>query len=138
VKVNLLEYLDKLEATAKAASDGRWTEVNDWNSTRPDAPIDTIEITRLPCSPAEQTSWPGFVHVQIATIGDEHENADANRAHILATQPRATLAVIAKLREMAEIVNRATGIAIAARPEHAADEDLLEALAEWNTIEVPE
>jgi len=78
--VPLLEYLDKLESAARAASDGRWAEVNDWNSSRPDA-------------------WGDTVHVQIATVGDdEHENADANRAHILATQPRATLALIHSTR----------------------------------------
>ena len=99
MKVNLLDYLAKLEATAKEASGGRWTEVNDWNSTNPKAPMDTIETTRPPSSPGERIAWGDTVHVQIANFGDDYENADANRVHIIATQPRATLALIAKLRQ---------------------------------------
>lgn len=106
MKISLLEYLDKLEATAKAASEGRWTEVNDWKSTSPNAPIDTIETTRAPRNSAEAASWGNGrpVHVQIASMGDDYENSDANRAHILATQPEATLALIAKLREAVDAI----------------------------------
>lgn len=99
MKIPLLEYLDKLETTAKAASDGRWTEVNDWNSSDPAALIDTIETTRAP-NDFERPAWGDAVHVKIATLDEEHENSDANRAHILATQPRAMLALIEKLRRL--------------------------------------
>lgn len=103
MKVPLLEYLDKLEATAKAATAGTWNGVNDWNSNNPSAPVDTIESTRAP-NEFERSSWGDVVHVQIAQIEEDFENPDANIAHILATQPRATLALIAKLREAVQLI----------------------------------
>lgn len=63
-RMPLLEYLDKLEATAKAALGGRWTGANDWGPRAPQ-----------------------------------------RDAHIMATQPKATLELIAKLRELASFAS---------------------------------
>lgn len=62
MKVPLLEYLDRLEATAKAA------------------PTSYVLFAAKDCAPA-------------------------TRAHIEATQPKATLALIAKLRELLGLLN---------------------------------
>lgn len=73
MKVPLLEYLDKLEATAKAANERTHGALH----AEPAGKIDD-----------EMGPWgAGWT--------------DSIQDHILATQPRATLALIAKLRELA-------------------------------------
>lgn len=80
-KVPLLEYLDHLEATAKAPSDGTWRRGRGGevlSDACPATPLYDGQVVAESCPPAE-------------------------RDHILATQPRATLALIAKLREAVQI-----------------------------------
>lgn len=114
MKVPLLEYLDKLEATAKVSI--AEAGPNTWESSREDE--DFVTINAAASTAVGATLIAKSVHANDA-------------AHILATQPKATLALIAKLRELAILARRAreasTGSTISWR-------ELDEAL----TIEVPE
>ncbi len=89
MKVPLLEYLDKLEATVKAAPQGKWS--------------------------APQGGWPSSRYGEV--VSDEIPTTEGYGGkliaescdrlvvpHIVATQPRATLALIEKLREAVRLV----------------------------------
>lgn len=89
MKVPLLEYLDRLEATAKAVSQGHWSAPHGgWPSSRFGEVVSN-----------EQPATEGYDGRLIA------ESCDRLVApHIVATQPRATLALIAKLREAVGLI----------------------------------
>ena len=118
MKVPLLEYLDKLEAKAKAA------EAKTIGSLRP-KPWGRIHDDKEP--------WGAGFNDEIQT-------------HILATQPKATLALIAKLREAVEIVREA--VALASQPRNGwlssteSPADVInrfqDSVVAWAQIEVPE
>lgn len=123
MKVALLEYLDKLEATAREAPgmgdlsqpDGSpW--VGDWERAGRIVAKYTEDMVVMV---AEKASPRGT-------------------AHIVATQPRATLALIAKLREAVDLVRQATAIAaypgVGASPINRFQDDVIA----WASIEVPE
>jgi hypothetical protein len=90
VKVPLLEYLGKLEATVKAAPQGDWSAPKGgWPSSRYGEVVSN-----------EQPTTEGYGGKLIA------ESCDKLVApHIVATQPKATLALIAKLREAVALLD---------------------------------
>lgn len=123
MKIPLLEYLDKLEATAKAAPQGEWS--------------------------APRGGWPASRYGEIISDELPHEEGYGGKLitescnklvapHIVATQPRATLALIAKLREAIDLVRQ--GAAIAAFPGVGANaiNRFQDDVVAWASIEVPE
>lgn len=112
---SLFEYLDKLEATAKAATTGTWHYGQD----------------------ATHVTADDFLMIRTTGARDAE--------HVIATQPAATLALIAKLREAVDIVRRATEIASMTasdwRANGAQPADVInrfqDQVVEWARIEVP-
>lgn len=131
MKVPLLEFLDKLESTVKAAPQGDWSAPQGgWPSSRYGEVVSN-----------EQPITEGYGGKLIAE--------SCNRLvapHIVATQPKATLALIAKLREAVDIMREAAELAGRSTREWV---DLVESPADvlnrfqdsaasWASIEVSE
>jgi hypothetical protein len=118
VKIPLLEYLDKLEARAQAAL----------KETAPSTTwLHDVEAGRIFVLEASKH------RAVAATMYGRGECAD----HIVATQPKATLALIAKLREAIEYVRHAVSIA-ATKPSAEVLNDFQDDVVRWACMEVPE
>jgi hypothetical protein len=112
--VPLLEYLDKLEAKAKSAIGGEWSRNSDQvlSDLGPSTPMYDGRLIAESC---------------------ERSNAE----HIVATQPGATLALIAKLRDAVDIVREAVDIALRHPPADVVNR-FQDSVISWASIEVPE
>lgn len=119
-QVSLLAYLDHLESTTKAAPGGRW------RNPSPDRVTHYGEVVS-----DEAPFDEGYAGQLVA-----ESMSGKVTAFVIAMQPSATLALIAKLREAVEIVGEAVRLSTSQATDGQLN-DLQDRAIAWNSIEVP-